>query len=112
MTAKTTTEKGLGWDHQQETDALKAEHVDGTPCWWCGLPMFLDPLLNWDRRGLSGDHSLPRASGGVITDRLLHGKCNKRRGDGSRDDKRPALTGVGVPEQLSDFDLRRMDWPI
>ena len=31
MTLKTTTEKGLGWDHQQQTEALKADHVDGTP---------------------------------------------------------------------------------
>lgn len=109
---RTTTERGLGWTHQQQTQALKDTHIDGTPCWWCGRPMFLDPDRNWDHRALSGDHTVPRADGGTITDRLLHGTCNSERGDGSRDDHRPSLTEHSAAQQLSDADLRRMDWPI
>lgn len=108
----TTTERNLGWEHQQQTDLLKQNHVDGSPCWWCDRPMFIDPERNWDRRPLSGDHSVPRADGGRVTDRLLHETCNKERGDGTRDAVRPALTADAVPQQVSDEQLRRMPWPI
>lgn len=111
--AKSTTAKGLGWPHQQQVKVLRHNHVDGSPCFWCGLPMFLDDERNWDRRPLAGDHSLARTNGGTKADRLLHSTCNKQRGDGSRDDKRPAVTGIPVTESISD-DLghRSMPWPI
>lgn len=44
-------------------------------------------------QGLQGDHSISRAKGGTETDRLLHGPCNRDRGDGSNDHLRPAITG-------------------
>lgn len=107
----TTTELGLGWRHQQQLASLKANHLDGTPCWWCGQPMFLDADRNPDRKTLSGDHSRSRAQGGTETDRLLHADCNSARGDGSRDDARPALTGLAGGLPASVLGVRRLPWP-
>ncbi|NKR41992.1 hypothetical protein GS503_14355 [Rhodococcus hoagii] len=99
-TAKSTTERGLGWQHQKERDALLRVHVEGTPCWWCGKPMHRDRTQNWDydpdspdraSGSLAADHSHARAHGGTKADRLLHGRCNKERQDGSRDHQRPVL---------------------
>ncbi|MFD6357932.1 hypothetical protein [Nocardia tengchongensis] len=95
---RTTTQRGLGWRHQQAVDTLKRQLIDGTPCWWCTRPMYRDAGRNFDERQLQGDHSKSRAMGGVVTDRLLHAKCNGERGDGSRDHLRPALTGQPVEE--------------
>ncbi|QDP44204.1 HNH endonuclease [Gordonia phage JuJu] len=100
---KTTTQKHLGWSHQQNARHLKAQHVDGTPCWWCGRPMWRDRTRNYDYNphstdpasgSLAADHSHPRAHGGRKADRLLHGQCNKERGAGNHDHQRPALTGT------------------
>lgn len=105
--ARTTTEKGLGWEHRQQRERLMQAHVDGTLCWWCGLPMFKS-------QGLHADHSLSRAFGGTKADRLLHGPCNRDRGDGSRDHLRPAVTGRSIKDaQASDEALgyRAMAWP-
>jgi hypothetical protein len=92
MTRRTTTQKGLGWKHQQERARLLRVHRDGERCWWCGEPMYRDATLNHDGEVLAADHPEARANGGTRADRLLHGKCNKSRGDGSRDHLRPALT--------------------
>lgn len=99
---------GLGWRHQQQVRELKRLHIEGTPCWWCGEPMFL-------AQGLHGDHSTPRAVGGPhqLADRLLHGGgCNEERGDGSRDHLRPALTGRPLKREAVDLGRRLMAWPI
>lgn len=104
MAKKTTTEKGLGWHHQQAVEELKRKHVDGSACEapWCGRPMWLDPKLNYDydksapkRRGngvLQGDHSkisraesLRRGEKPLPPDRLLHAECNRMRGEGLND---------------------------
>lgn len=82
---RTTTQKGLGWAHQQRRRALLETLRDGEICWWCGLPMYRVQQL-------AADHTHARAHGGTVADRLLHDVCNKERGDGSRDDQRPALT--------------------
>lgn len=103
----TTTGRGLGNTHQQRVLYLRSQHNDGDLCWWCGKPMYLDRHRNWDynpdatrRDGLpdttsgvlAGDHTISRSRRqGNLADRLLHGLCNKQRGDGSHDDKRPAL---------------------
>jgi len=79
-----TTARGLGYAHQQRRAALLRLHIEGTLCWWCGLPMYR-------RQGLAADHSRARARGGKQADRLLHIPCNAQRGDGSRDGERPAL---------------------
>lgn len=94
--ARTTTERGLGWDHQQQRRRLLLSHIDGTPCWWCGRPMYREPTRNWDHRALHADHSTSRANGGRKADRLMCDTCNKQRGDGSFDDVRPVAIGVPV----------------
>lgn len=95
-----TTDRGLGWKHQQQAESLLRRHVDGTLCWWCGLPMFKAPLLerNWDRKQLAADHSQARAFGGQRADRLLHGICNSQRQVGRHDAHRPAVLDVHPSE--------------
>lgn len=96
-----TTDKGLGWKHQKAVEYLMYRHKDGSPCEWCGHPMWLDPTKNRDynpdskRRGngvLQGDHSkmsrsecLRRGLTIPSPDRLLHGECNRQRGSGMND---------------------------
>lgn len=57
---------------------------------------------------LHGDHSHGKQNGGVA-DRLLHGLCNKQRGDGSRDDERPALHQI---QHVSNLGELAMGWPV
>ena len=105
---RTQTELGLGWRHQQQRAILIRRLIDGALCWWCGQPMHKDADRNWDGRALAADHSQARALGGTLADRLLHSTCNGQRGDGSRDDSRPVLTGkpVAVPKPIE----LAMDW--
>lgn len=100
---RTTTERGYGHDHQQAREQLMFHHVDGTPCWWCGEPMYRDRTKNWDYDPTStdpGSGSLHADHGNgkdAQASRLLHERCNKSRGDGSRDDSRPALQPAPEP---------------
>ncbi|WP_307677173.1 hypothetical protein [Nocardia pseudovaccinii] len=55
-------------------------------------------------QGLDGDHSIARAHGGTVADRLLHSWCNRERGDGSRDHLRPALTGKPIEDKAEADD--------
>jgi hypothetical protein len=113
-----TTDRGLGWPHQQAVARLLRRLVDGTHCWWCALPMFKDKTRNWDGKTLAGDHTVPRMAGGTLADRLLHGQCNSQRGDGSWDHDRPALTGThpsrwspkGAAPPTPDTANLVMDW--
>ncbi len=50
---------------------------------------------------LDADHDEARAHGGEKATRLLHAICNRQRGDGSRDDVRPAITGVWPPPAMN-----------
>ena len=89
---KSTTERGLGWRHQRQRRRLLAMHVDGTPCWWCGQPMYRHQALDADHsesRHYSGPHSL--------ADRLMHASCNRSRQQGDRDHERPALRARATP---------------
>lgn len=93
--ARTTTQRGLGWEHQKRRDQLLRNHVDGTPC-PCqpgcgpacpcassgGLPMYRDAARNVDGRALEADHTIARARGGKAADRLLISTCNRSRGAG------------------------------
>lgn len=80
--------------------------------------MYRDPFRNWDRKPLHADHSKTIARHGIgrtNADRLLHETCNKQRGDGSRDDQRPALTNtdpaaLGPDEGLG--ELVYFPWPV
>ena len=105
---QTSTERGLGWRHQQQRAMLLRRHTDGSPCWWCGLPLRKEAAKNWDCAPLAADHSRARSLGGMLADRLLHSTCNAQRGDGTRDYRRPVLTGVSVEVESRD-DLA-MDW--
>lgn len=95
---RSTTEKGLGWTHQQERDALLRAHRDGDICWWCGLPMYKTQQLHADHSVTRAEHRRRGLPGRPKADRLLHGlnqdgiRCNQSRGDGSRDHLRPAIT--------------------
>ena len=98
--------RGLGYQHKQQAKRLKIRHTDGTPCWWCGRPMYLDRTRNWDYNPtssdrasgtLEADHSIARSHGGTTADRLLHRTCNRQRGDGRHDHLRPALTNQPPP---------------
>lgn len=99
---KTTTERGYGWQHQQDRERLMRRHRNGQLCWWCGLPMHGDrtKTKNWDGRALAADHSDESARAGGKADRLLHGTCNSQRQDGSNDHIRPAVTGRHPSEPL------------
>lgn len=111
---QTTTQRGLGHDHQTNRDRLLVRHVDGRRCWWCAKPMYRDKTKNWDAHPLEADHSKSRSrfgAGKTRADRLLHKTCNIRRGDGTHDDERPALAGqITVPEDASLGPLA-MGWP-
>ncbi|MCZ1075076.1 hypothetical protein [Rhodococcus sp. A5(2022)] len=109
---KTTTQKGLGWAHQQQRTRLLRRHIDGAPCWWCGRPMFRDADRNFDGKPLAADHSHARAHGGTVADRMLHSKCNSDRQDGSRDHERPAVTGEPFAPAVEDDRARwcLLDW--
>jgi hypothetical protein len=89
--------------------------------------MYRDPSRNWDydeaavKGGdrtsgvLCADHERPRSmygTSGNQANRLLHRTCNQQRGDGSRDDQRPALSGIN-PEDLVDTELGALvcAWP-
>lgn len=98
----TTSEKRLGWPHQEKRRRLLASHTDGTPCPCLtpvddcgprcpcraaghGLPMYRDPARNPDGRALQADHTQARSRGGrALADRLLLATCNASRGDGTR----------------------------
>ncbi|MBB3752596.1 hypothetical protein FHT44_005108 [Mycolicibacterium sp. BK634] len=126
---KKTTDKGLGRRHQAAVDYLKQKHRDGSPCDWCGKPMYLDPTKNPDydwsapgRRGngvLQGDHSvvsrsesLRRGEPVLPPDRLLHAECNRQRGAGLNDHL-AAVNRSSVKPLLpvSESPARAMPWP-
>lgn len=97
LTAKkqtTTTARGYGWKHQKQRDRLLYNHQDGTPCWWCGLPMYRNKNQNWDQKPLAADHTNPNgAKNNQLANQLLHGHCNSQAQDHKNDHLRPALTG-------------------
>lgn len=68
----TTTERGLGWDHQKRRAKLM-QFAIGTICELCGELILPGQKLHLD-------HSTPRAHGGQHGDRIVHGECNDRAG--------------------------------
>ena len=72
---RSTNERGLGWEHQQERRRQLAT-AEGQICWRCGEPMF--PSLG---QAIDLDHVVSRALGGVNGPRrLAHRRCNRRAG--------------------------------
>ena len=114
--------RGLGHDHRRQRarliNLLKAKTRAGATirCWWCGEPLHAEPALNPDGKPLEADHSKPRSRYGTDhnpADRLLHHRCNRERGDGSRDHLRPAVAGQDARPAAADGVLghRAMPWP-
>ena len=66
-----TTQRGLGWAHQQR---VRQEIDPAASCWICGQPgTESDPI--------TADHQTPRAQGGRDSPLLpAHRSCNARRG--------------------------------
>lgn len=98
------TARGYGREHKHRRQALINGLADGTPCWWCNLPMHGDhnKTRNWDGLALAADHEHARgAANGTQAGRLLHFTCNSQRQDGSNDHLRPALTGRHPSEPLN-----------
>lgn len=88
---RTTTQQGYGWQHQKVRRKLLALHTDGSPCWWCGKPMYRDKRRNHDGLALAADHTeAGGAKNGQDASRLLHGSCNSQAKDHVDDNKRPA----------------------
>lgn len=74
MPAKSSSSaRGVGWAHHKRRKAALAALVDGTPCPFCQEPMLKTQALDLD-------HSLPRALGGTVGDRLAHASCNRAAG--------------------------------
>jgi hypothetical protein len=70
----TTSQRGLGADHQADKKRLKALHRDGDLCWRCGQPMYKSQEL--DR-----DHMVDRVLGGASGPAVLaHAACNRSAG--------------------------------
>lgn len=109
--------RGYNHVHTARANTLRRNHIDGTPCWWCGEPMYRDRTRNpdYDPDAVRSDGNPDTTSGVLHADhvegphatRLLHGKCNSARGDGSRDHERPSLQTTHHAE-LGDL---AMGWP-
>jgi hypothetical protein len=123
--ARKTTDRGLGFRHQQAVDYLRLRLTDGSPCDWCGRPRWLDATKNWDynpeaaTRGngvLQGDHSgmsrsesLRRGEKVLPPDRLLHAECNRQRGAGGNDHL--AVNNRGMAQVDIGESTPSMPWP-
>lgn len=86
---KSTTARGYGHAHQINRRRLLANLRDGTPCDWCGQPMYRDAKRNPDSAPLEADHTKAlKHHNNNPADRLLHRRCNRQRHDG-KDERRP-----------------------
>lgn len=82
----TSTQRGLGGDHQADKKRLAALHRDGDPCWRCGQPMY-----KW--QALDRDHIVDRALGGTTGPAVLaHASCNRAAGARLGNQLRPLNT--------------------
>lgn len=89
---KTRQQRGYDAKHEKTRARLLRTHKDGTPCWWCGKPMYRNKNKNHDHLPLCADHENAHgARTGTQATRLLHYTCNSSRKDGKNDHKRPAL---------------------
>jgi hypothetical protein len=78
MVRLTTTQRGLGYDHQLDRKRQLAALRDGDPCPRCGGPMFRGQYLDLD--------DFPgRIFGGPQVKLLAHRYCNRRAGSRQRE---------------------------
>ena len=80
----TTTERGLGCDHQRQRVTALTALRDGDPCARCGRPMWRADVY-WVNgkprsRTLDLDDFPGRMYGGPQVKRLSHRSCNRRAG--------------------------------
>lgn len=69
-----TTRRGYGGEHQKARTRALAQLEEGTPCPFCGRPMYPEQELDYD-------HTVPLAQGGQDSPRRLsHSSCNRRAG--------------------------------
>jgi hypothetical protein len=124
-TKLSTKAKGLGWRHVQAREAHLRRHHDGALCDECGRPMYRDRTRNYDydpdstnptSGTLQADHSkmsraeaLRRGLPIPLPDRLLHGECNRRRGEGLNDQSAWVNSGRALANVSTDRLL--MPWP-
>lgn len=102
--AKTTTQRGYDYQHKKVRKALLANMKQGTPCWWCGKPMYREPERNPDGKPLAADHiNQGGAAKKQAATRLLHFNCNCQRKDGAKDHMRPALQAKPAPRDSLTF---------
>ena len=76
QTRGTRQQRGYGKRHDDVRARLVRQHIPGTPCPKCALPM-------WDTRYLDAGHSVDlRDNPTAVADRLEHRACNRgwRRG--------------------------------
>lgn len=72
MPRRSTTERGLGYAHQQRRKRLSPPQ--GDPCPFCRTPL-------WPGQRLDADHAVPRTLGGKDSPlRWAHASCNRRAG--------------------------------
>lgn len=122
---KTTTEKGLGHRHRQQVEqlfsALPPVGDPRNPCDVCRRPRHKDRTKNYDYNPnssnpangvLQGDHSKMSRAEAIrrglpiqLPDRLLHGECNRLRGEGLNDH---IFSGANPPETTTQL---LMPWP-
>ena len=77
---RTTTQRGLGADHQRQRAALLPLFV-GTPCPCRGCPRHRGPCGTvLTARNMDFDHATPRVLGGARATRFLCRRCNRSRG--------------------------------
>ncbi|MCJ7859259.1 ATP-binding protein [Corynebacterium kalidii] len=94
---RSTTERGYGHRHQTIRRRLLHNHTDGTPCDWCGQPMYRDAKRNFDHAPLEADHTNDlKHHGHGDADRLLHRRCNRQRKDG-QEHRRPGAPSTPTP---------------
>ncbi len=125
MAKRPITQRDLGLRrHRNAADALHRKHKDGTPCAWCGRPMYRDRTRNWDYNphSTSPNSGKLHADHGAMTraeclrrglpiprpDRLLHGTCNIQRGEGGNDHLAANARGLAPADDLGKL---AMDWP-
>ena len=80
-----SSQRGYGGRHKRIRQSLLAQLVDGTPCSWCGKPMYKDKERNFDKAALEADHerSIKYFGKHQNATRLLHRRCNRQRGAGN-----------------------------
>lgn len=69
------TKRGYGPRHRNAVNRLRATHIDGTPCYWCGQPMYNDRTLNPDYNpDATRTDGKPDTTSGVLAGDHTNGK--------------------------------------